>query len=139
MEDFEKIIDYYLDVEFNAKAKNALSIAMNQFPNDLSLTLIKVDFLNAEQKFEESFSCLEKIDEFYPNNVEVILNLGKLCSVTDQVPRAISYLEKAHNLILLDSSISELLSDVAYEYLQLGQNTKAIEVMKKILELDPFQ
>ena len=65
------------------------------------------------------------------------MNLGKLCSVTDQVPRAISYLEKAHNLILLDSSISELLSDVAYEFLQLGQNRKAIEVMKKILELNP--
>ena len=80
VEDFEKIIDYYLDVEFNDKAKKALSIAMNQFPNDLSLTLIKVDFLNAEQKFEESFSCLERIAEFYPNNIEIILNMGKLCS-----------------------------------------------------------
>ena len=51
VEDFEKIIDYYIEIDFKDKANIALDWAMKQFPNDLTLTLIKVDFLNSDQKF----------------------------------------------------------------------------------------
>ena len=137
VEDFEKIIEYYLDVDFKDKAFAALDLGMKQFPNDLSLTLIKVDFLNSKQKFDESFKHLESIDQFYPNSVDVVLNLAKLYSITDQFHSAVIFLDKAYKLILLDSSYNEMLSDIAYEFLQIGQNRRAILVMKKILEIDP--
>jgi tetratricopeptide (TPR) repeat protein len=137
VEDFEKIIEYYVGVDFKNKANTALDYAMKQFPNDLSLTLIKVEFLNSKQKFKESFNCLEKISQFYPNSIEIILNLGKIHSITDQFNDAVNCFDHAYGLILGDSNFNELLSDIAYEFLQIGQNQKAIEVMKKILDLDP--
>ena len=96
-----------------------------------------MEFLNSKQKFTESFKYLDNINQFYPNSVEIVLNLGKLYSITDQFNTAIVFLDKAFSLILADANYKELLSDVAYEFLQIGQNKKAITVMKKILEFDP--
>ena len=137
VEDFEKIIDYYIEIDFKDKANIALDWAMKQFPNDLTLTLIKVDFLNSDQKFIESFKYLEDLEQFYPFNIDVILNLAKLYSITDQYHSAVIFLDKAYNLAILDSTFNDILSDIAYEFLQIGQNRKAILVMKKILEIDP--
>ncbi len=137
VEDFEKIAEYYIDLDFNKKANISLDYALKQFPNDLSLTLIKVEMLNRDQNFEDSFSLLDNISQFYPNNIEITLNLGKLYSITDQPNEAIDFLEKAYGLIMLDNSYNDLLSDIAYEFLQIGQNGKAINVMKKIIEVNP--
>ena len=46
VEDYENIIDYYIDLEMNEKVNAALDFGLNQFPNDLTLSLIKVEVLN---------------------------------------------------------------------------------------------
>ena len=51
VEDFELIIEYYLELDFKKKAKKALEIALEQYPIDLALILIKIEFLNSSQKF----------------------------------------------------------------------------------------
>ncbi len=137
-EDFEKIIEYYLDLDLNKKASTALDFALNQFPNNLSLSLIKVELLNKKQRFNESFNLLNNINQFFPNNIDIVLNLAKLYALNDEKSKAIEFIEFAYDLILIDSNYNEMLSEVAFEYLQIGQNERAISVMKKILEIDPY-
>ena len=40
VEDFELIIEYYLELDFKKKAKKALEIALEQYPIDLALTCL---------------------------------------------------------------------------------------------------
>ena len=51
-DDFELIIDYYLA---NLRKKIALDLALEQYPNDLSLLLLKVDFLNGNNRLKSHY------------------------------------------------------------------------------------
>ena len=82
-DDFELIIEYYFNVNFKAKAVKALELGLEQYPNDLSLLLIKVDLLNGHQKFNKSLEILSKLNKFYPGNIDVLFSLGKLYSITE--------------------------------------------------------
>ena len=137
VEDYENIIDYYIDLELNDKVLAALDFGLNQFPNDLTLSLIKVDVLNSKQLVDDSFMLLKSLEQFYPNNIDVLYNLGKIYAITDKIQTAKIYFENAVNLIRVNDSYNDLLSDIAYEFLQIGQNTQAIHVMKRIMEIKP--
>ena len=137
VEDYENIIDYYIDLELNDKVFAALDFGLNQFPNDLTLSLIKVDVLNSKQLVDDSYMLLKSLEQFYPNNIDVLYNLGKIYAITDRIQTAKIYFENAVNLIRVNDSFNDLLSDIAYEFLQIGQNTQAIHVMKRIMEIKP--
>ena len=137
VEDYENIIDYYIDLELNDKVLAALDFGLNQFPNDLTLSLIKVDVLNSKQLVDDSYMLLKSLEQFYPNNIDVLHNLGKIYAITDRIQTAKIYFENAVNLIRVNDSYNDLLSDIAYEFLQIGQNTQAIHVMKRIMEIKP--
>jgi Cytochrome c biogenesis factor len=137
VEDYENIVDYYIDVEMTSKAISALDFGLNQFPNDLTLSLIKVEVLNSKQLFDDSYRLLKSLEQFYPNNIDILFNLGKIYSITNRIQTAKIYFENTLNLIRVNDSYNDLLSDIAYEFLQIGQNFQAIEVMKRILEINP--
>lgn len=137
VEDYENIIDYYIDLELNDKVLAALDFGLNQFPNDLTLSLIKVDVLNSKQLVDDSYMLLKSLEQFYPNNIDVLYNLGKIYAITDRKQTAKIYFENAVNLIRVNDSYNDLLSDIAYEFLQICQNTQAIHVMKRIMEIKP--
>ncbi|MBM78931.1 MAG: hypothetical protein CL846_10665 [Crocinitomicaceae bacterium] len=137
VDDFEAIADYYLSVDFKQKAIKAIKIGLSQYPNDLALTLLKVDLLNSNQKFNESFNILKEIEHFFPNNIDVIIALGKLSSVLDFPLVAEDYIDKAFSLSIHDDNSKDILSEIAYEYLQMGLHQKAVLVMKEILYRDP--
>ena len=108
-EDFEVIIEYYFHLRFKDKANKALKMGLDQYPNDLTLLLIKVETLNSSEKFEKSLKILLKLNEFYPGNIEVILGLGKIYSILENFPKAIDSFNDVYKLILLDPSQNELL------------------------------
>ena len=118
------IIEYYFQSRLKDKASKALRIGLDQYPNDLTLLLIKVETLNASQKFEKSLKILIKLNEFYPNNIEVIFGLGKIHSILENFTQAINLFNEVYKLILLDSSQNEFLQDLSFEYMQIGQNNK---------------
>ena len=137
VEDYENIIDYYIDLELHEKVNAALDFGLNQFPNDLTLSLIKVEVLNSKQLVDDSYMLLKSLEQFYPNNIDVLYNLGKIYAITDRIQMAKIYLENAVDLIRVNDSYNDLLSDTAYEFLQIGQNLQAIYVMKRIIEIKP--
>ena len=137
VEDYENIIDYYIDLEMHEKVIAALDFGLNQFPNDLTLSLIKVEVLNSKQLVDDSYMLLKSLKQFYPNNIEVLYNLGKIYAITDRIQTAKNYFENAFDLIRVNDSYNDLLSDIAYEFLQIGQNLQAIHVMKRIVEIKP--
>ena len=108
VEDFELIIEYYLELNFKKKAKKALEIALEQYPIDLALILIKIEFLNSSQKFDESLKALNNLNKFHPNNIDVVLGLGRLYSLMENKPNAIKYLNLAQSLISLDLSLMQV-------------------------------
>ena len=137
VEDFELIIEYYLEFDFKKKAKKALEIALNQYPVDLSLILFQVEFLNSANKFKESLKCLTKLSDFFPNNIDVIFGLGKVHSLLNDNSQALSFLNNTYELILLDSSYNEYLQELANEFIQINEYENAVNVLKHILKLNP--
>ena len=137
-DDFELIIDYYFQVNFKEKANKALEIALEQYPDDLSLLLLKVDILNSRQSFKKSLQILLKLNRIYPNNIDVIFALGKIYSILESTKEAILLFEQVYDLIKLDTSHEDLLQDLAYELMQIEHNIFAIKVLKHILRINPL-
>ena len=103
----------------------------------MALTLIKIEFLNASQRFEESLKALNNLNKFHPNNIDVVIGLGRLYSLMENKLEAFKNLNHAYNLILLDSSYNDHLQDLSYEYIQIEKFDSAIKVLKLILNFKP--
>src|SRR5215207_5006304 len=63
-EAFEKIIDYFDDLEDLARALEAAEIAIEYFPYSASLLVKKADLLLADRKYNEALRILEKAELF---------------------------------------------------------------------------
>ena len=134
VEDYEAIIDYYLDIEFNKRAKKAVDVGLEQHPNNLTLSMISAEMLSLDQKYDEALHILKHVHPINPNNVDLLLGIGRLYSILEKFDLAEKYFSLA-----LENSFEDremILNDLAFEYQNIGNCERAIDVMKEILLLN---
>ena len=134
VEDFEDIIDYYLDNQNINKSKKAIDLAEAQHPGATIILIKKARYFVLANKAHKALSLLEEIEKIDPTNGEVYLLKGSIYSKLKKSDDAIREYNQA---ILYAIDIEEVLTNIAYEYENVGDYVKAIEYLKKILDLDP--
>ena len=134
VEDYESIVDYYLEIEFYKRARKAIDIGLAQHPKNLALSMISAEMLSQDQRYNEALNVLNDVLPFNPNNVELLLGIGRLYSIVNDFNSADHFFNLA-----LENSFEEremVLNDLAFEYQNMGNCEKAIDVMKEILLLN---
>ena len=82
VDEFEEIIEYYLELGKMSKAKHALQIGLNQHPSAISLKLLQVEVMIFEDELQQALEILNHLEVIEPSrlqrafDVQVQLGLG---------------------------------------------------------------
>ena len=135
VEEFEMIIDHYLEQNDLPKAKQVLEYAYQQHPGSLDLQFCEAHLLMNMGKLNKALSVLDTIGRMEPLNEEVHLHKAGIHSQLRNYRKAIEHYKRA--LELADEGHADILLDLAFEYENLEQFDHAIDCLKRALQMDP--
>ncbi len=134
--EFEHIINHYLEIGKINLAKKAVKIGLNQHPTSTNLKLYKVEILIFENKLSKADTILTELYALEPKNEEIYIQKANIFSKSDEHYKAIDTLKLAIDLSG-NNEVSDLYALIGMEYLFLDQFDNARIYFSKCLELDP--
>jgi tetratricopeptide (TPR) repeat protein len=135
VEDYEIIIDHYLEVDDLEKCFQVLQNAMEQHPNSVSLTLRQVQLLISKNNTEKALRILKEVEAIDPYNRDIYRTRGDIYSQLQYYHEAIKEYQKA--IDDTEENLDEIYSNIAYEYENLHNYDKALEYLKKAIDFNP--
>lgn len=135
-EAFEKIIDYFDDVEDFTQALEAAEIGAEQFPYSSSILIKKADLLIATRKYQEALDILNHAELLDSNDINLYILKTDAYLALDQQDKAVVLLENALQLFDGEERL-ELLFELADVYDDYEEFDKIFDCLKLILEQDP--
>jgi tetratricopeptide (TPR) repeat protein len=135
-ESFEKIIDYFDDLEEYPKALEAVEMSLEYFPYSSALLLRKANILLINRKYHEALSILEKAEMFDASDVNLYILKTDAYLALDRQEQAVEILEEAINRFEGDEKL-ELLFELADVYDDYEEFEKVFDCLKLILEEEP--
>ncbi|GET46316.1 tetratricopeptide repeat protein [Capnocytophaga felis] len=133
VDEFEEIIEYYLELGKMSKAKHALQIGLNQHPSAISLKLLQVEVMIFEDELQQASLILNELELLEPSNSEVYVQKANLYSKLNQHEKAIDLLKFA---LPLADDLVDVYSLIAMEYLFIENYQEAKKYFKKCLSED---
>src|SRR3982750_1117754 len=133
---FEKVIDYYDDLEDLAKAIEAVDIGIEQYPFSSLLLIKKADLFIATRRYHEALDILQQAEELDSSDIHLYILKTDAYLALDQQEKAVQILQAALEKFEGDERI-ELLFELADVYDDYEEFDKIFDCLKLILEQDP--
>ncbi len=137
VEEFEILVDHYLDKSDTSKAKQVIDISLLQHPTSSNLKLKKAHFLAATHQPNKALQVLNNLEDFEPFNAEIYTTKATIHSQLRQHNKAIENFYKALKLIADKSEKANIKINIAFEYENLNEFDKAIDILKGLLKENP--
>ncbi len=135
-ESFEKIIDYFDEVEDLQQALEAAELGTEQFPYSSGLQIKKADLLIASRRYQEALDILGHAELLDSNDINLYILKTDAYLALDQQEKAVVLLENALKLFDGEEKL-ELLFELADVYDDYEEFDKIFDCLKLILEQDP--
>lgn len=132
--EFERIVQFYIDSGKTNLANKALSLAIDQHPNNIGLSILKAELFIIEERFDDADLILEAIEAIEPSNEDVFIQKASLLSKKNKHEEAIAVLNNA--IDIAEETNVDLLLMVAMEYLYLENFEKALLYFRNSLEIN---
>jgi len=130
-EEFESIIIYYLESGNSSMANKAIKMAIEQYPKNTSILLLKVEALIFENNIEEAEKIIDYLYEIDRNNSEIIIQKSRILSKRKKHSKSINLLKK----ISKDCEFySDALVMIGKEYLFIDNFENAKEKFKEYIK-----
>ena len=130
-EEFESIIIYYLESGNSSMANKAIKMAIEQYPKNTSILLLKVEALIFENNIEEAEKIIDSLYEIDRNNSEIIIQKSRILSKRKKHSKSINLLKK----ISKDCEFySDALVMIGKEYLFIDNFDNAKEKFKEYIK-----
>ena len=97
-QEFESIVQYYIEYGKLNLADQAIEIGMNQHPSNGELLLLKSEILIFEGKFKRSLEVIEIAEQLIPEHEEIFLQKATIASKSKQHNEAVKFLKRALEL-----------------------------------------
>ncbi|RYY99139.1 MAG: tetratricopeptide repeat protein [Chitinophagaceae bacterium] len=133
---FEKIIDYFDDLEDFPKALEAAELSIEYFPFSAALLLRKADVLLSTRKYYEALDVLEKVELLDATDINLYILKTDAYLALDRQDRAVEILEQAILQFEGEEKI-ELLFELADVYDDYEEFEKVFDCLQLILQEDP--
>ena len=135
-EEYERVVDYFEDLEDIDQALEAAEQGCEQFPYSSSLLLKKADLLITARKYHQALEILQFVELLDSNDINLYILKTDVYLALDQQEKAVSLLENALDLFDGEERLELLfeLADVYDDYEEFG---KVFDCLKLILEQDP--
>ncbi|MBL7937870.1 MAG: tetratricopeptide repeat protein [Flavobacteriales bacterium] len=135
VEEFEIIIEHYLEQSDTRRAREVLDYAHQQHPGSLDLMFCEAHVLMNMGKLNRALDVLDAIGKMEPFNEDVHLHKAGIYSQLRNYRRAVEHYKRA--LDLAEEGIDDILLDLAFEYENLEAFELAVDSLKKALEINP--
>ncbi|MFK8285058.1 tetratricopeptide repeat protein [Capnocytophaga canis] len=133
VDEFEEIVEYYLELGKMTKAKHALLIGRNQHPSASSLKLFEIEVMIFEDNLQQASHLLAELEAVEPYNSEVYVQKANLYSKLNDHEKAIELLKFA---LPLTDDLVDIYALIAMEYLFIENYEKAKKYFRKCLMED---
>ncbi|MBA4167825.1 MAG: tetratricopeptide repeat protein [Chitinophagaceae bacterium] len=133
---FEKIIDYFDDVEDMPQAIEAAEMGLEQFPYSALLHIKKADLMIATRRYHEALEVLGHAELLDSNDINLYILKTDAYLALDQQEKAVQLLENALGLFEGQEKI-EMLFELADVYDDYEEFDKIFDCLKLILVQDP--
>jgi len=131
--EFEEIIIYYLEIGNISLAKKANSLALKQYPDSTSLSILQIEILLLNNEIEKAEKIACNIYATDPLNPEILIQKSKIYSKKKNHTKAIKILKE----ISVNSDLYyEALSLIGKEYLFIDDFQNAKKVFVKCLKIN---
>jgi tetratricopeptide (TPR) repeat protein len=134
VEEYEMLIDYYIDNENIPYSNQLIHHAISQHPDSVGILLKKAQLYAYADNTEKALELLSKLEGMDPDNSDVFFTKGAIYSQLKRYEKAI---EEYHKAIAKTEELDEVYINIAFEYENLSNYDKAIEYLKKALEISP--
>jgi len=132
-EEFEDIIQHYLENGKIALAKKATKLGLEQHPTAINLKLFQVEMYIFENKLDVADRLLDELHVLEQSNEEIYIQKANIFSRRDQHQEAITLLEKALDIT---NDQADVLSLIGMEYLFMEDFENSKYYFMKCLEYD---
>ncbi|HET8810724.1 MAG TPA: tetratricopeptide repeat protein [Flavobacteriaceae bacterium] len=132
-DEFETIINHYLEIGKIGLAKKAVKLGLAQHPDSTNLRLYKIEILIFENKLELADDILNKLYELEPSNEEVYIQKANIFSKQNNHQQAIKMLETALEMTMDEADVYSM---IGMEYLFIEDYENAKYNFMKCLEAD---
>jgi tetratricopeptide (TPR) repeat protein len=133
---FEKIVDYFDDIEDMPQALEAVEMGIDQYPYSATLNIKKADLLIATRRYHEALEILNHAELLDANDINLYILKTDVYLALDQQEKAVALLENALQLFDGQERI-EMLFELADVYDDYEEFDKIFDCLKLILEQDP--
>jgi tetratricopeptide (TPR) repeat protein len=114
LEQYETIIDHYLDRTKYKKALSAVEAAIEQYPFSTELMPLKAQILSNLERYDEALEILERARNLNPADIDIYLSIGSVLSLMGKHSEAIETYEQA--LAFADEGEDELYYNIGLAY-----------------------
>jgi len=136
VEDFEQIVEYYMDMDQNRKALKAIKYAFQLHPDALHLMVKKAQIHLKNKNPERALNSLETVENIESSNSEVYLTKGHSFLLMGNLADSREYYDKALKLVDDREERLDVLQNIS-QTLQFSDLYKeAIKYLIKAFELD---
>jgi tetratricopeptide (TPR) repeat protein len=133
---FEKIVDYFDDIEDLPQALEAVEMGIEQYPYSAMLNIKKADLLIATRRYHDALEVLNHAELLDSNDINLYILKTDVYLALDQQEKAVDLLENA--LALFDGQERiEMLFELADVYDDYEEFDKIFDCLKLILEQEP--
>ncbi len=133
IEEFEQIIDYYIEEGNNKKALHACNLGIEQYPFSTELKLEKAQVLSNLNQIDESLDLLDNALLMQPNDPDILTMKGNIQSASGKYEDAVeSYLQA----IPFSDELEEIYYSIGLCYQNLLKYDDAIVYYKKTIQLN---
>jgi tetratricopeptide (TPR) repeat protein len=134
VDEFEDIIDFYLERNNAKKASVAIDHALRQYPASVTFLLRKAQYLTSVNKSVKALEILNNIEGIEPNNPDIYITKGTIFSKLKKFKEAISEYNKAANH---SEEKDEIYTRIAFEFEDMNDFDKAIIYLTKAVGINP--
>lgn len=135
VEEFELIIDHYLERNEPRLAERAVSFAKRLHPSALDITFCEAVVMMSLGRLSKAMNLLDAVEKVEPWNEEVQLNKAGIFSQQRNHRRSVEHYKKA--LELAEEGLDEIYLDLAFEHENLEEFQEAISCLQSALEYNP--
>lgn len=135
VEEFEMIIDHYLERNEPRKAEQVLLFAKSVHPVSVDLNFCEAVVMMGLGRLSKAMELFDAVEKVEPWSEDVQLHKANIYSQQRNYRRAVEHYRKA--LELAEEGQDEIYLDLAFEYENLEEYDEAIACLKQALELNP--
>jgi len=136
VEDFERIVEYYMDMEHYRKALKAVQYAFKLHPSAIHLMVKKAQIYLKNKNPLFALNVLHKLENLESTNTDIYLTKGHAHLLLGNLVESCVYYDKALSITSDDDELIDILQNVAQTLLFNDYHQPAIHYLLQAYELD---